>query len=200
MISFRKIKPEIRVLAFDDGPFEWKGKGKTILIGAVFRGGQFMDGLLKEEIEIDGSDCEEKIISLAKGCKFKDLRIIMLDGITFAGFNCVNIKTVFEKTKLPVIVCLRKKPNFEEFLAAGRGRENAEKIFDSVQAAGKVFSAEVKVAGKEGRIYFQCSGLSAENAAEIIKTCCTRALVPEPLRIAHLIASGFVLGESVGRA
>ena len=81
---------------------------KCILVGIIFRGGRFMDGILKTEIEVDGDDAERKIISSVKKSKFKDLRVIMLDGITFGGFNTVNIKNIFEKTKLPVMVINRK--------------------------------------------------------------------------------------------
>ncbi len=200
MISFKKIKPEIRVLAFDDGPFEFHEKGKTILIGAVFRGGQFMDGLLKEEIEIDGSNAEEKIISSVKKCKFKDLRVIMLDGITFAGFNIVNIQKIFEKTKLPVIAVTRKKIDFEKFFAAATKTEKPTKILECARAAGTVYTAEFSLQKKKGKFFFQCAGLQPRDAAEILSVCTTRAFVPEPLRCAHLIASGVVLGESVGRA
>ncbi len=200
MISFKKIKPEIRVLAFDDGPFEFRKKGKTILIGTIFRGGQFMDGLLKEEIEIDGYDAEEKIISLVRKCKFKDLRVIMLDGITFAGFNIVNIQKIFEKTKLPIIALTRKKIDFEKFFAAAARTDKPKKILECVRAAGTVYTVDFKLHAKKGKFFFQCAGLKPKDAAEIISVCTTRAFVPEPLRVAHLIASGVVLGESVGRA
>ncbi len=200
MISFKKIKPEIRVIAFDDGPFEFRGEGKTILIGAVFRGGQFMDGLLKAEIEIDGLDAEGKIISLVRKCKFKDGRVIMLDGITFAGFNIVNIQKIFEKTKLPVIAVTRKKIDFEKFFAAAAKTSRPAKILECVRAAGTVYTADFKLGNKKGKFFFQCAGLQPRDAAEILSVCTTRAFVPEPLRVAHLIASGVVLGQSVGRA
>ena len=39
-----------------------------------------------------------------------------------------------------------------------------------------------------------------EEARQIIKIAATRGLMPEPIRLAHLIASGIVEGESRGRA
>lgn len=196
MIKFRKIKKEIRILAFDDGPFEFRGKGKAILIGAIFRGGEFMDGLLKTEVEIDGTDAERKIIEITNKTKHKDIRVIMLDGITFAGFNTVDIKEIYEKTKLPVIVVNRKKPNLEKFIASLKNLPNPEDRIKCVGSAGEFFSVNIE----SKKIYFQANGLSEKDAAEIIKRTATRSLIPEPLRIAHLIATGIVLGESVGRA
>ncbi len=193
---FRRIKEEIRIIGWDDGPFEFKGKGKTILIGAVYRGASFLDGLLRTKVEIDGIDATEKIYSAITKSKFKDLRVIMLDGITFAGFNTVDIKELHEKTKLPVIVVLRKKPGFEKFRAALKNMEYAEKRLKAVEHAGEIFW--VRLNGK--RICFQFYGLQKQEAEEIIKLTTKHGLVPEPLRAAHIIATGVTFGESIGRA
>lgn len=199
MQIFKRIKPEIRILAVDDGPFKFK-KGKTILLGTIFRGGSFMDGLLKTEINVDGTDAEKRLISIIKKSKFKDLRVIMLDGITFGGFNTVNIKNICKQTNLPVIVVNRKKPDFEKFKAAIRKLPNSRQRLKAVEDAGQVYWADVRHGEREGKICFQIHGLNPEDARQIIKTSTTRSLIPEPLRIAHIIATGVVLGESLGRA
>jgi endonuclease V-like protein UPF0215 family len=196
MEKFRSIKKEIRILAFDDGPFEFKSKGKDILVGTIFRGGEFMDGLLKTEIEIDGTDATKKIIDVANKSKHKDIRVIMLNGITFAGFNTVDIEEIHNKTNLPIIVVSRKKPNLERFVASMKNLSNFEERVKCVENAGPFFSVNIK----NKKVYFQTHGITEKDAALILKRSATRSLIPEPLRIAHLIATGIVLGESVGRA
>jgi endonuclease V-like protein UPF0215 family len=42
--------------------------------------------------------------------------------------------------------------------------------------------------------------MSIKEAAEAVKMSCTHSAVPEPLRIAHMIASGIIKGESKGKA
>jgi hypothetical protein len=195
-MQFRSIKKEIRILAWDDGPFEFKSRGKDILIGVIFRGGQFLDGLLKTEVEIDGEDATEKIIEKILKTKHKDLRVVMLDGITVAGFNTVNIKEIYDRTSLPIIVVNREKPNLEKFIETLKNMSNPEKRLKAVKDAGPIYSMSVK----NKRIYFQSYGIKKDDVEEIIKTTSTMSLIPEPLRVAHLIANGFVLGESVGRA
>ena len=103
------IKREIRILGWDDAPFEKGSSGKVMLVGTVFRGGSSLDGVLRTEIKIDGLDATEKIISAVQKTKHKDLRVIMLGGITFGGFNFVDIKELRKKTGLPVLVVIRKK-------------------------------------------------------------------------------------------
>jgi endonuclease V-like protein UPF0215 family len=73
---------------------------------------------------------------------------------------------------------------------------NSEKRLKAVKDAGPIYSMSVK----NKRIYFQSYGIKKDDVEEIIKTTSTMSLIPEPLRVAHLIANGFVLGESVGRA
>ncbi len=193
---FRRIKEEIRIIGWDDGPFEFKGKGKVLLVGVIYRGANFLDGLLRTEIDIDGADATDKIASAVARSKFKDLRVIMLDGITFAGFNTVDIKELYEKTKLPVIVVLRKKPDFDKFRTALKNMDHAEARLKAVEHAGDIFW--VGIGGK--RICFQCFGLRKQEAEEIIRLTTKHGLVPEPLRVAHLIATGVTFGESIGRA
>jgi endonuclease V-like protein UPF0215 family len=196
MQNFRTIKREIRIIAWDDGPFEFKSKGYDVLVGVIFRGGHFVDGLLKTEVEIDGLDATEKIIEKILKTKHKDLRIIMLDGITFAGFNAVDIKEIHDRTKLSVIVVNRKKPNLRRFKAVLKQMPNAELRLRYVKNAGPIYQVSVK----NKKVYFQCYGISKDNAEKIIKETSTMSLIPEPLRVAHLIATGLVLGESVGHA
>jgi hypothetical protein len=197
MEKFRRIKKEIRILAWDDGPFEFRSKSKTILVGVVFRGGEFMDGLMKLEIDVDGDDAEEKIINIINKSKHKgQVRIMMLDGITFGGFNTVDIRNIYEKTKIPVIVVNRIRPDLEKFVDTIKKLPNSERRLKAVENAGEFYSVKIK----NKSIYFQCHGIDINDAKEIIRLTSTRSLIPEPLRIAHLIATGIILGESVGRA
>ena len=196
MQRFRTIKKEIRIIAWDDGPFEFKSKGNDILIGVIFRGGQFLDGLLKTEVEIDGLDATEKIIEKILKTRHKDLRIIMLDGITFAGFNIVDIKEIYEKTRMSVIVVNRKRPDLKKFTEVLKQMPESERRLKCVENAGPIYWASVK----NKNICFQCYGIAKEDAGKVIKETSTMSLIPEPLRVAHLIATGFILGESVGHA
>jgi len=73
---------------------------------------------------------------------------------------------------------------------------NSKKRMESVENAGLIYTTTIK----DKRVYFQCYGIEKNDAEEIIKKTSTMSLIPEPLRVAHLIATGFILGESVGRA
>jgi len=65
-------------------------------VGVIYRGGKFLDGVLRTEVTIDGTDSTEKIAEMVCRSKYKDIRVIMLDGLGFAGFNLVDIDELFK--------------------------------------------------------------------------------------------------------
>ncbi len=68
-------------------------QGSVIVVGVVFRGGCSIDGVMHTNIAIDGLDATEQIASMINSSPHcKQLRLVMLNGITFAGFNVVDIK------------------------------------------------------------------------------------------------------------
>jgi hypothetical protein len=191
------LKREIRIVGFDDAPFEPRSDELVPVIGPIFRGGEFMDGMLKTEVRVDGRDATDKIIRLLNSTRHKpQLRVVMFDGVTFAGFNVLDIKRVHEETGLPVIVINRKKPNLRDVRKALTKFEDFEERWNAILRAGKIKVCRVR--GKS--IYYQVVGMRDDEAIEVIKLSCTRSFVPEPLRAAHLIAKAIVTGESGGRA
>jgi endonuclease V-like protein UPF0215 family len=49
---------------------------------------------------------------------------------------------------------------------------------------------------KIGQVYVQKIGLAKEETAALIASFAANSVIPEPLRTAHLIAGGIMLGES----
>ena len=185
--EFRVIKSEIRVLGVDDGKFVPHTQGAVIVVGVVFRGGCSIDGVMHTHVAIDGFDATEKLasmINISPHCK--QLRLVMLNGITFAGFNVVNINRLSLATKLPVIAVTRHKPDLEAVRKALNNLPKSDERWKMILAAGDIH--EVRCAGK--KIYLELAGISLADAQEVVKLTSTSSRFPEPLRVAHLIASG----------
>ena len=186
------LKKEMRVIGIDDAPFNKFKGGKVLVVGAVFRGGSFLDGVLSTKANVDGNNATEKIIEMINKCKFKpQLQCIFLDGIAVGGFNVIDVKELNKKTRIPVIIIIRRNPNLKK-IKETLIRINKKNKIKLIEKAGSVVPV--------GKIYIQLTGLSIEKAKEILKIVCTRSLIPEPIRIAHLIASGVTHGESRGKA
>jgi len=192
------LKSEIRIIGFDDGAFVPRSKAMVPVIGVIFRGGKFLDGALKTDVMIDGDDGTEKIINIINSSRQKQqLKIIMFDGITLAGFNVIDAKKIYEKTNLPVIIINRKMPNLKKVKKALRKFEDFKAKWQAIKNAGKIKWFYINQTRKT---YYQNVGIDDETAKEVIKLSSTRSFIPEPLRAAHLIATAFVRGESYGRA
>lgn len=196
-VKFYNIKDEVRILGIDDAPFDIYSDKTTMLVGAIFRGGKWLDGLLRTDIEIDGADATEKISEMVKGSRHKDIRVIMLDGLGFGGFNMVDIEKLFKETKLPVIVIVRRMPDFTAIKSALKNLKHKNFCLGCIEKAGIPKRIEIR---KRKFIYIQSYGIEFPDATEIVKLSSTRSLIPEPIRVAHLIASGIALGESRGNA
>ncbi len=187
----RKVKNQIRVIGFDDGTFRFKGRGKTILIGVIMKGSQEVVGVLSRWITVDGMDATENMIDSIIASRFEDLRVIMLKGITYAGFNIVDVQRLSEKTGLPVVVVIRKKPDLNAMKEALKKHfQDWNERIELLNKAGEVFELI------PGKLYYQPINISPKQAAEIIKITQKASLIPEPLRLAHMIASAVMTGES----
>jgi endonuclease V-like protein UPF0215 family len=185
--DFRIIKPEIRVLGIDDGKFVPHTKGNVIVVGVVFRGGSWIDGVMHAIIEIDGLDATEKLAKMINNSPHRrQLRLIMLNGITFAGFNLVNTKKLNSVTGLPIIALTREKPDIEAIHRALKNLPNTQERWRIVLDAGEIH----EIICKGSKIYVELTGISLTDAIKIIELTSTRSCFPEPLRVAHLIASG----------
>ena len=191
------FKPEIRILGFDDGPHE-RGKDKTVpVIGVIYRGGSFLDGILRTDVTIDGTDATEKISTLINSTRHKQqLKIVMFDGVTVGGFNIVDLQEMHEKTSLPVIAINRKKPDLDGVKKALQNFHDFDMRWKMIEHAGEIKSFSLP----HGKVFYQAIGIADSEAREAIELSTTHSLIPEPLRVAHLIATAVVKGESEGRA
>ena len=187
--SFRVIKPEIRVLGVDDGAFTPHVQSQVPVVGIVFRGGYWFDGIMHTKIAVDGFDATDKIASMIiRSPHYKQLRVIMLNGITFAGFNIVDVQELNVTTELPVITVTRKKPDLAEIRQALQNLPYSEERWKTILNAGEPI--EVSTINMKAKVYIQTIGLSIEDAQKILRLTSTRSNIPEALRVAHLIASG----------
>ena len=186
---FRSIKPEIRILGIDDSRFVTHTKGATDVVGVVYKGGYWFEGVMQTSVTIDGLDATEKIAMMIKSSPFYgELPVVILDGITFAGFNVVDISKLSQSVNLPVISVTRERPNLKQIKSALKNLSNFEIRWHILENAGDLFKVETRKG--ENPIYIQISGILPKDAKLIVKNTSTQSNIPEALRVAHIIASG----------
>ncbi len=183
----------VSVIGFDDAPFPTDYVGNVKIVGVVYAKLQ-LKGVLIGEVEKDGLDAARKLVALIEQSKFApNIHLIMLQGIAFAGFNVVDVFYLHEQLNLPVLVVSRKLPNMKAVRDALQMKvRGGQEKWAMIERLGPMEPA--------GQVYVQRVGLALEQAAEIVKRFTVEGYLPEPLRVAHLIAGAVVKGQSRGRA
>lgn len=193
---FHLVKEYLRVLGIDDGPFNRDEDRKTVLVGVLMRFDFYIEGVMVREIEVDGTDSTEKIISMLRTHFSEDIDFIVSNGITFGGFNICNMNEIYSETGVPVVSITRKMPDINSMISA------IEKHFeDSESRIGILNQYRIeKMEEKNGTsVYVNRAGISKNDAGELVNRMLIRGNIPEPVRVAHHIATAIRKGESYGR-
>ena len=190
------MKQQIRLLGIDDSPFTFTEKYATV-IGVIMRGGSYIECVLRSQVSVDGADATNICKEMVENTRHrKQLRAVMLDGIALGGFNVVNIQELYSATNLPIITVTRDNPDFEKIEKALRKNFEDWKDRLNLMKKGELHNIETS----HNPIYVKCAGISLAETKEIIKLSTIRGVIPEPIRVAHLIASGVTRGDSYGTA
>ncbi len=176
------------MLGVDDGRFVAKSHDSVLVVGVVFRGGHWIDGVLSTTITVDGYDATEKISKMIlKSIFYRQLKVVFLNGITVGGFNVVDIDSLNQSTGLPIISVNQKKPSLDDVRQALTNLPGYKERWHAVMNAGPIFS--MRAPRGKGEVYIEMAGTSKEEVQDFLNLTSTRSNIPEALRVAHLIAS-----------
>ena len=120
----------------------------------------------------------------------------MLDGICLGGFNVIDINKIHKTIDIPILTITRDRPDLTAIEDALRKHFPDWEQRLAIHKEGTLHEFQTA----HNPLYAKFMGCSPEEAQEIISLATIRGVLPEPLRIAHLIASGIVRGESYGKA
>jgi uncharacterized protein len=186
-------KPITNVAGFDDAPFDHAHRGAVRIVGAVCARTR-LDGVVSGLVWRDGSNATRRIVELVQGTRFVDnVRAVLLQGIAVAGFNVIDVVALHESLGVPVLVVMRRPPRLDAVKRA---------LYEHTPGGARKW-ALVERAGpieRIGAVYTQRVGIEREAARALLDATTLHGNVPEPLRVALLIAGGIGSGESRGRA
>jgi endonuclease V-like protein UPF0215 family len=181
------------VVGFDDGPFQRGRRGaRVLLVGAVCARTR-LDGVISGRITQDGRNATATLAALVRGSQFdRHVRAVLLNGIAFGGFNVVDIHALAAALARPVLVIARRAPRLALIRDALARVPGGARKWRLIEQAG----AMEPLRG----VYVQRAGLSLGEARDLLAATTLHGNLPEPVRLAHLIAGGIVTGKSRGRA
>ncbi|MFQ5838359.1 MAG: DUF99 family protein [Thermoplasmata archaeon] len=188
------MKPQVRVLGIDDAPFSFEDE-RVEIVGVVVRAPSYVEGIMVSEVEVDGDDATDTVADMIQRSRFREtLALIMIDGVAFGGFNVVDIEELYERISVPVATITRKEPDMEAIEKALKAR------FSDWESRMEIIKRSVleRVETPHKPLYVFSVGLSMEEVRSLIRRSTVRGALPEPLRIAHLVATAIKVGESRG--
>jgi len=186
--QWRSVKSKTPIIGIDDGGFDrFSEKNEKIpIFGVVMKGAAYVDGVIQSQMERDDAKATSILTEMILASPHKpQIRAIFLQGITIAGFGIIDINHLWKNTQIPVIVVLRKFPNYEKISSA------LKKVFDDSHIRWQ----NIKKAGTPHKVqnspqlFLQVAGITPENAFQLTKNCTAVGTIPEALRIAHFIGA-----------
>jgi endonuclease V-like protein UPF0215 family len=172
------------LVGVEDGSFQ-KGVTKRAILAAVLLRGIEIENAKITNITVDGLDATERLIGILIGWEFA---AVLLAGVSFAGFNLIDPTVVYESFQKPVIVVLRKKPNNKMVKRA------LQKHFEDWDVRWRIFEklgvAKRVIAVTGQTLYIEPVGIDFVEAQNLVKALAICSKIPEPLRVARLIARG----------
>ena len=179
-------------VGFDDAPFARSHQGQVAIVGAVFADRRF-DGVLVAAVEKDGADATSVLAATIAGSRFhQHIHLVLLQGVTLAGFNVVDAVALQAQIARPILVVARKRPDMSAIRRALESRiPDGQAKWRSIERLGPMEPC----AG----VHVQRIGLTAAEAQAVVERLAVHSQIPEPLRVAHLIAGAIASGASRGR-
>ena len=187
MKTLKNMKKEIRILALSDGASPRKSKKRNVeIVGVVFRGAHWLEGVMRATIERDGHNATSNLARMIKSSRhFQQTRLIMIDGLALGGLNVVDIRGLHKKTGIPIVVVSRTREK-ERLLS------NAIKSVGSCRSRKNLLKADACTSSltlEQGKrpLFLHHLGIEPVQTKDMLKSLCM-ADIPEPIRVARILS------------
>ncbi len=180
------------VLGIDDGPFRKHVGGSAPVAGVMTEGADLVEAVALTRFPVDGDAATQFLAEWVGGLRcWAGLQAVVLGGITLAGLGVVEIAPLAKRLGVPVLVVNRRDPADHRLEQALR----AAGLEDRIPAVAGTPPARALAPG----LFVSWAGADEARAAELVAASRRKSALPEPLRLAHLIARAVATGESRGR-
>jgi endonuclease V-like protein UPF0215 family len=176
-------KPGVRALGVAES-FR-QGQRTSVLAGAVMRRDLVIDGLGIGRTSVGGDDATASILSLYRNLKRNDVNVVMVSGAILSLYNIVDVDELARRSKLPTICLTYKETSGIEASI----RRHFPHGHDDKLLAYRRLGKRSKVKLSSGHVVFvRSSGMEKEEVKPILDMFTLQGSVPEPVRVARLLA------------
>ena len=179
-------KPHPQFVGVDDGAFD-RSEPYAPIAAVVVTLPEHLEAVRVGRVRVDGTDGTRRVLGLVRSLGPLDgVRAVLVDGAVVGGFNVLDLDEVHRALRIPVVAVTRRPPEFPRIRAAlSKWFPRTAKKRWALLRAHRLFP--VPTSGKP--ILATAVGCSRPDAVRLVQRSSVRGYWPEPLRIAHLIAS-----------
>ncbi|MGP8158191.1 MAG: DUF99 family protein [Thermoplasmata archaeon] len=174
------------MVGVDDGAFA-RGDRYAPVAAVILTIPEHVEAVRTGRVRVDGTDGTRRVIALVRRLgPLEGVRAVLVDGAVVGGFNVLDLDALHERLGVPVVAVTRRPPEFSRIRAALRKwfPRSADARW-SLLRAHRLF--RVPTGGQP--ILAAAVGCSRADAALLVRRSTVRGHWPEPLRLAHLVAS-----------
>ncbi|RLE64257.1 MAG: DUF99 domain-containing protein [Thermoprotei archaeon] len=162
-----------------------RDREKSILVGVVMRRDRLIDGIAVTTITVGGLDATDGVLEIFRILDRKDISVVMLNGCIISWFNIIDLNTVYEETKIPLIcVTYEESEGIEDYIKR-YFPEDYEKRLELYRRLGE---REIMYLRNRYPVYVRFLGLEKWEVRALLNNFTFSGRQPEPLKVANFIA------------
>jgi len=162
----------------------FSGRAISTMAGVVMRKDLRIDGAAIASLTVGWMDATGAVLSIIASLGRRDINVVLVSGSVVAWYNILDPEAVRERSGLPVIVVTyEESEGLEEDI-----RHHFPGDEDRLRAYRKLGSrVPVDLPGGD-RVFMRATGIPDGDAARVIRDFTRDGKVPEPVRVARLVA------------
>ncbi len=176
------MKDNIRILGIDDGPFQRGIDTQTPIVAVLMRVDGVIESVHVDYIPLDGNETLARIVDFVSEIGKNNVNVVLTEGVTFGGFDIISPEVVYERTGIPFISVTKGKGDIDSMIDA------LKKHGDGVKISRLRALTPVKKTIGNAHFTLNISGIGEKEAIILVRKLMRVGNVPEPLRIADMIA------------
>lgn len=173
----------------------FSGRSRSTMAGVVMRKDLRVDGVALADLTVGGMDATDAVLGIIASLARRDINVVMASGSVVAWYNILDPEAVAEDSGLPVIVVTYEaSEGLEEDI-----RHHFPGDRDRLEAYRRLGERTPVLLGEGREIFIRAVGIPGGDAATILRDFTRDGKVPEPLRVARLVARAAMRWEKEGR-
>lgn len=156
----------------------------STLAGVVMRRDLVIDGLVTGTTTITGNDATSEILRMYSDLGRSDINYLLISGVIISMYNIVDIEKIHDALDIPVLGITHSKSRGNVQSALRRFPEFAQKskMYKQLQDRTKISLHT------SHDVFVRFKGCSTMDATRLLDGLVLQGAVPEPVRIAKMIA------------